>query len=138
MMNSTKRWVTAYLATAVIFLGIDSIWLTLTASQLYRPLLGDMLVEDFNLAPAILFYAIYIAAIVFFAIRPAFRTGFGRTAALHGAALGFCAYATYDLTNQATLKGWPVAITVADLCWGTLLTALAATLGFLLTRRFAG
>ena len=129
-----RNYAIAYLATALVFLGIDSIWLTLTASRLYRPLLGDMLVEGFNLAPAILFYAIYVGGIVYFGIRPAFATGSATTAALNGAVFGFVAYATYDLTNQATLKNWPVQITIADLCWGTVLSGTAATLGFLINR----
>ena len=127
----------AYVATALVFLGIDSIWLTLTASRLYRPLLGDMLVDGFNLTPAVLFYAIYVGGIVYFAVRPALATGSAATATLNGAVLGFVAYATYDLTNQATLKNWPVQITIADLCWGTILSGVAATLGFLIARYFA-
>jgi len=78
-------------------------------------------------------YIIYIAGAVFFAVQPAFQTGSWTTASVYGAAFGFCAYATYDLTNQATLKNWPVAITVADICWGTVLTAIAATAGFLVS-----
>ncbi|WP_421917474.1 DUF2177 family protein [Mesorhizobium sp.] len=127
----------AYVATALVFLGIDSIWLTLTASRLYRPLLGDMLVDGFNPTPAVLFYAIYVGGIVYFAVRPALATGSAATATLNGAVLGFVAYATYDLTNQATLKNWPVQITIADLCWGTILSGVAATLGFLIARYFA-
>lgn len=133
-----KLYGTAYFATAIVFLAIDSVWLTLTASRLYKPLLGDLLMDGFRPAPAILFYLIYIAGIIFFAIQPAFATGRWTTAALYGAAFGFCAYATYDLTNQATLKNWPVAITVADLCWGTALTAIAAALGFVISSRVAG
>lgn len=132
-----KTYAIAYLATALVFLGADSIWLTLTASRLYRPLLGDMLADGFNVAPAVLFYVIYIAGIVYFAIQPAFASGSAMTAALNGALFGFVAYATYDLTNQATLKNWPVQITIADLCWGTVLSATAAALGFLIARHFA-
>lgn len=132
-----KTYGIAYLATAVVFLGIDASWLTLTASRLYRPLLGDILVDGFNLAPAMLFYVIYIAGIVYFAVQPAFGTGSAVTAAMNGAIFGFVAYATYDLTNQATLKNWPVQVTIADLCWGTILTGTAAALGFLIARYFA-
>lgn len=132
-----KTYLTAYLATGLAFLAIDSVWLTVMASRLYRPLLGPMLVDGFVLTPAILFYLIYIFGLVFFAVRPALSAGDWQTATLHGALFGFCAYATYDLTNQATLKGWPVQITVADLIWGTLLSAVAATVGFAVARRFA-
>jgi uncharacterized membrane protein len=126
----------AYVSTALVFLGIDAVWLTFAAQVLYRPLIGDMLLERFNLVPALLFYVVYVAGILVFAISPAFNTGRWTTAALHGAFLGFCAYATYDLTNQATLRNWPVAVTVADLLWGTALTSFAATAGYLTARSF--
>jgi uncharacterized membrane protein len=84
--------------------------------------------------PAALFYLIYVAGIIFFATTPAFSTGKWTTAALNGALYGFFAYATYDLTNQATIRGWPTIITIADIFWGSLLSSIAATVGFLLTR----
>lgn len=128
-----KTYGIAYATTLVVFLAIDALWLTLAAQRLYRPLMGGMLLEGFSLVPAALFYVIYIAGIVVFAITPALSSGRWATAMLHGAFLGFVAYATYDLTNQATLRHWPLAVTIADLCWGTFLTATAATIGFLLT-----
>jgi len=127
----------AYVSTALVFLGMDALWLTLAAQRLYRPLIGDMLLERFNLVPALLFYVVYIIGIVAFAVSPAFSSDRWTTATLNGALLGFVAYATYDLTNQATLRNWPVAVTVVDLCWGTTLTALAATAGYLIARPFA-
>jgi uncharacterized membrane protein len=129
-----KTYGIAYLATGLVFLAIDAVRLTVAAQRLYRPLIGDMLLESFRLLPALLFYLIYIAGIVVFAIAPAMASGRWTTATFYGAFLGFVAYATYDLTNQATLRNWPAAVTVADLCWGTFLTALAATIGFLITR----
>jgi uncharacterized membrane protein len=96
-----------------------------------------MLLERFNLLPALLFYIVYIAGIFIFAASPSFTTDRWTTATLHGALLRFLAYATYDLTNQATLRNWPVAVTVADLCWGTTLTAFAATAGYLAACVFA-
>lgn len=131
-----KTYSIAYIATGLVFLVIDAIWLTVAAQRLYRPLMGDMLVESFRLAPAALFYVIYIAGVVVFAIVPALTSDRWTTAISHGAFLGLFAYATYDLTNQATLKNWPLAVTIADLCWGTFLTAVAATAGFLITRAF--
>jgi uncharacterized membrane protein len=127
----------AYVSTALVFLGIDAVWLTLAAQGLYRPLLGDLLLERFNFVPALLFYAVYVAGIVVFAVASALDTRRWTTATLRGALLGFLAYATYDLTNQATLRNWPVVVTVADLCWGTTLTAFSATAGYLITRAFA-
>ena len=131
-----KTYSIAYIATGLVFLAIDAIWLTIAAQRLYRPLMGDMLVESFRLAPAALYYLIYIAGIVVFAIAPAFANDRWTTATSYGAFLGLFAYATYDLTNQATLKNWPLAVTIADLYWGTFLTAVAATAGFLITRAF--
>lgn len=129
-----KTYGIAYVATGLVFLAIDAIWLTFAAQRLYRPLMGDMLVESFRIVPAMLFYLIYVAGIVVFAVAPAMASGRWTTAASYGAFLGLFAYATYDLTNQATLRNWPVAVTIADLCWGTCLTAFAATIGFLMTR----
>lgn len=131
-----KTYGIAYLATGLVFLAVDAIWLTIAAQRLYRPLMGDMLLENFKLAPALMFYIIYIAGIVVFAISPALATERWTTATGYGALLGFFAYATYDLTNQATLRNWPVPVTIADLCWGTFVTAFAATIGFLITRAF--
>lgn len=129
-----KTYGIAYLATGLVFLAMDTIWLTIMARRVYRPLMGDILLEGFRLAPAVLFYLIYMAGIVFFAIAPALASARWQTATLHGALLGLVAYATYDLTNHATLRNWPVTVTIADLCWGTFLTASAATAGFLITR----
>ena len=133
-----KIVLSAYAATAAAFLAIDAVWLSTMADRLYRPLLGDMLAPSFALAPAVLFYLIYIGGIVFFAILPALEQRRLGKAVLNGAVLGFVAYATYDLTNQATLKNWPVIITVADMIWGTLLTATASALGYAAARRVAG
>lgn len=126
-----------YLATAVIFLGIDTIWLSVAGGLLYRPLLGPLLRDDFDPAAAVLFYVLYIAGLVVFAIAPSIGSG-PRVAALRGGFFGLVAYATYDLTNQATLKGWPVTITIADLIWGTVLSAVAAALGHAVATRLSG
>ena len=132
-----KIYVLSYVATAIVFLACDIVWLALTSSRLYRPLLGDLLLPNFRAAPAVLFYLIYMAGIVFFAITPAVETGRWTSAFGHGAALGFVAYAAYDLTNQATLRSWSTTITVLDLCWGTALTAIAAALGFVIASAIA-
>ena len=124
----------AWFATALVFLGLDAVWLSFSASVLYRPLLGDLLRDDFLLVPAALFYVIYTAGIVAFAISPSLASGRWTAAGLRGLFLGLFGYAVYDLTNQATLRNWPVTITVADLIWGTLLTAVAAIAGFLAAR----
>ena len=127
-------WIIAYIATGVAFLGIDAVWLSFTANRLYRPQIGPLMLEKFSVPPAALFYLIYIGGIVFFAIAPALASGRWTAALVRGALLGFVAYATYDLTNQATLKGWSSTVTVADLCWGTFVTGAAASVGFLALR----
>ncbi|MBV9843012.1 MAG: DUF2177 family protein [Sphingomonadaceae bacterium] len=129
-----KRILIAYVATGVTMAAMDSVWLTLAAPRLYRPLLGDMLLPGFNAAPAVLFYLLYIGGIVGLVVLPALATRSRNAATARGALLGLVAYGTYDLTNQATLKGWSTTVTVADLCWGTFLTAFAATIGYAVTR----
>lgn len=126
----------AYVATGIAFLAIDAIWLTVMADALYRPLLGDKLAPQFHLAPAVIFYLIYVGGMVFFAVMPALEGGGLARAALNGAVLGLVAYATYDLTNHATLRGWPLAVTLADIPWGAFVTAAGASAGFLAANRF--
>ncbi|UTP40217.1 DUF2177 family protein [Phenylobacterium sp. LH3H17] len=125
------KFVIAYFACAGTFAVVDAIWLTMVGPRLYRPALNEVLADAFRLAPAVAFYVIYIGGVLLLAILPAARENAGWTRALlNGALLGFVAYATYDLTNQATLKVWSTRITLADIGWGTLLTACAATAGY--------
>lgn len=135
MERPLKLIVIAYLATLIVLIAIDFVWLSLMADRLYRPVMGDMLLSEFKLAPAVLFYLLYAAGAVFLAVRPALATNSVVTAMLHGAVLGFTAYATYDLTNQATLKNWSPTLTIADIMWGTCLTATAAASALLIARR---
>jgi uncharacterized membrane protein len=123
---SIRHFAIAYASTAVVFLVLDAIWLTVMAERLYRPAMGAIMLERFALAPAVAFYLIYIAGVIVFAVSPAMQTGRWTTALGYGAMLGLMAYATYDLTNQATLKDWSWAVTIADLCWGTFVTAVSA------------
>ena len=134
MSANIKAYPIAYVAAAVVMLGLDSVWLTLTANSLYRPLIGELMLDGFRPAPAIAFYALYLAGIVVFAIRPAFTTGRWTTALVSGALFGLFAYGTYDLTNQATLKIWSTTITLADMAWGSVLSAIAAAAGYLAAR----
>jgi uncharacterized membrane protein len=129
-----KATVVAYVATLVAFLGIDAIWLSLAGGRIYRAVLKDILLEGFSPAPAVAFYLIFAAGLVILAVRPGLEAGSVRVAAGNGALLGFLAYATYDLSNQATLRNWTATLTLTDLAWGTALSAAAATLGFLAAR----
>jgi uncharacterized membrane protein len=124
------RAIGAYAITLVIFFAIDLVWLAVVAKNFYRQHIGHLLSADVNWPAALLFYAIYIGGIVLFAVKPAFEAGGAARALGYGAAFGFVAYATYDLTNQATMKDWPVLVTVVDLAWGTLLTGTVAFLSY--------
>jgi uncharacterized membrane protein len=124
------KWIAAYVGTAVAFAAIDFVWLTNMTDRLYRPVIGPIMAAKPDMVAAVAFYMIYIGGIVFLAIAPALKDGGWTRAALNGAVLGFVAYATYDLTNQATLATWSARLTVIDIAWGTTLTLLAATAGY--------
>jgi uncharacterized membrane protein len=119
-----------FLVVAAAFAVLDSVWLKST-SKFYRRNLGHLLADKPHLGYAVVFYVLYIAGIVFFALRPALDGGSWLTALGYGAALGTFAYATYDLTNAATLKKWPLSIVVVEILWGAALTGLATVVGWL-------
>ncbi len=126
----------AWISTAAVFGAADFIWLSLMTPRLYRPAIGALMAEQPSLPAAAAFYVIYISGLVFFAVSPALeRESLGR-AILHGAALGFVAYATYDLSNQATLKIWDLKLTLIDLAWGTFASALAAGAAYWVAHKF--
>jgi uncharacterized membrane protein len=132
-----KIYVIAYGATLLAFLALDFVWLSRMSHYLYRPVMGDMVLETFRLWPALLFYLGYAAGLVFLAVHPALVAGNWKTALVHGAVAGLMAYGTYDLTNQATLKNWSTLLTLTDLTWGTILSAAAALSGYLAASTFA-
>jgi uncharacterized membrane protein len=132
-----RRLVTEYAATLVVMLALDSVWLSLTVPALYQPRLAEFLRPDPDLVAAILFYLLYAAGAVVFAVGPA-RDRSAIVALGHGAFLGVVAYGTYDLTNQATLRGWPTLITVLDIVWGAFLTGTAAAAASWISGRWAG
>ena len=104
-----------------VFFAMDMVWLGMIARGFYRKHLGYLLRPQANWVAAIIFYFIFIAGIVFFAILPAKQTGSVSRAVLHGILFGFFTYATYDLTNLATVKDWPLIVTFVDLLWGMVL-----------------
>lgn len=118
-------WIVAYVAAALTFGVLDALWLNWAGPNLYRPHIGELLAPGFRPAPAMAFYIAYVAAIVWFAVRPGLEGG-AATAALNGALLGAIAYATYDLTNQATMRIWSTQVTLIDIAWGAFATAAAA------------
>ncbi|GAN00275.1 hypothetical protein U91I_03940 [alpha proteobacterium U9-1i] len=129
-------YVIAWFGTALAFLIADAIWLTQVGPKLYRPLLGEILSERLNLPAAAAFYLIYVSGIAYFAVAPALQAGSLPRALINAALLGIVAYATYDLTNQATLKVWDIRVTLADMAWGAFASALAAGAGYWAATRF--
>jgi uncharacterized membrane protein len=128
------KYVAAYLGAGLTFAAIDFVWLTTMTDRLYKPVLGPIMLDKPDMKAAVAFYLISIAGTVFLAIAPALKEGNWTRAALNGAVLGFVAYATYDLTNQATLAVWQTRLTIIDLIWGTTLTMVSATGGYFAAR----
>lgn len=109
---------------------IDLVWLSFVANKFYKSQIGSLLLEKPNMGAAALFYVIYVVGVVVFVLTPALEKNSWQHAAIYGALFGFVAYATYDLTNLATLKGFTTKLVVVDLIWGAVLTATVATLSY--------
>lgn len=127
-----------YLIATVVFFAIDMLWLGFIARNFYREKLGFILSPEVNWPAAIVFYLIYIAGILFFAVQPAVKENLWQTALINGALLGLLCYATYDLTNMATIARWPLTIVVVDIVWGTVLTGSVAVLTFVIRQKLLG
>jgi uncharacterized membrane protein len=127
------KYALTYLGAGVAFAALDAIYLTLAGQKVYRPTLDYALADKPDLRVAVVFYLVYVLGVVLLAVLPNRDASLGK-AAVTGAILGAFAYATYDLTNQATLKVWATRITVIDICWGTFLTCVGATAGLLAWR----
>ena len=128
------KYVLTYLGTAVVFAGVDFVWLSMLSAKVYRPTLDPVLADKVNLTAALIFYLAYLLGMLVLVIAPAGRAGSLSQAAANGAILGAMAYATYDLTNQATLKVWATSITLADIGWGTFLTGVGCSAGYVVWR----
>lgn len=127
----------AYVSTLIAFFALDMLWLGLIARKFYANQLGSLMADTPNWLVAVVFYAMYIVGIVFFAIRPAIEAEQVLKATLYGALFGFFCYATYDLTNLATLRDWPTKMVFVDILWGIILTGSCATVGAWATLKFA-
>jgi uncharacterized membrane protein len=128
----------AYGSALVVFGLVDAVWLTLMGSRLYRPTLGNILLPNLRPAPAVVFYLLFPLGIVVFAAIPALKSGGIAAAFLLGLLFGAIAYSTYDLTNYATLRNWTLQLTIADIAYGAVSTALAAAAAFMVARTIAG
>jgi len=135
---SFKSSIVLYLLALAVFFAVDMVWLGVVAKGLYRRALGPLLSPKVNWVAAGLFYLLFIGGLLVFAIRPALLQGAPLKALGLGALLGLISYATYDLTNLATLKDWPVIVTVVDLCWGAVLGGVVSWLSAVLGRLLLG
>ena len=127
-------YVKLYVCAFVGFLAIDMVWLTLVARGFYRRQLGFLLSAQPNWWAAISFYLLFVAGLLVFAVVPAMQEGSLRRALLLGGFFGLVTYATYDLTNLATVKNWPLILTLVDMTWGLVLAASVSCLGYLVGR----
>ena len=135
-MNLSFSWLGLrnYLVIFGVFLAIDAVWLMVIAKKLYAKYLGYLMAAKPNLLAALLFYVVFVIGLQAFVVQPALAAGSVKTALISGMLFGLVAYATYDLTNLATVRDWPVLITLVDLAWGTFVSGATATIGYLIIR----
>jgi uncharacterized membrane protein len=131
-------YVIAYVTTLVVFGAIDATWLTFAGPIIYRPALAEILAPNLRLVPALAFYLSYPIGVVVFAVLPGLRAGFASTAFFLALLFGALAYATYDLTNYATLRNWTLQITILDVLYGALASGVAAAAAYALVRATVG
>lgn len=119
----------SYVATAIVFLGLDFFWLT-GSSKFYRSRIGELLLDRPNFIAAAAFYLIYVTGVSYFAVMPAVSSGRWTIALVSGALLGLVAFGTYDMTNMATIKGWSLEVSLVDMAWGVFITTASALAGY--------
>ncbi len=120
----------AYIAATIIFLALDAVWLGFIMKDAFQNGIGHLMAENPNWGVAAGFYIMYVIGIVFFATMPAVKESDWVIAVTYGALFGFFCYATYEMTNLATLKDWPIKTAIADMAWGAFLSSVAATTGY--------
>jgi len=130
-----RDYIKLYIATLIAFFVIDMVWLGLIARTLYRNYLGFLLASTTNWFAVILFYLLFILGILVFVVLPGLKDNSLKATLLRAVLFGLVTYATYDLTNLATVKNWPVLITVIDLAWGTILSVLVSYISFMVGKR---
>lgn len=130
------KWLLAYLAAAGTFIVLDLVWLGYIAQSFYKEQMGQLLADEVNIPAAGAFYAIYLSGVLFFAVRPGIEAESIAHAAFLGALLGFLAYATYDLTSLAVIRGFPARLALVDMVWGAVLTASVACVACWVALRF--
>ena len=133
-----KTSLIVYLITLAVFLPIDLLWLGFVARDFYRDSLGPLMAQPLRMDIGLLFYVIFVVGLVYFGMREAMAANDWRVALMQGALFGFFAYATYDLTNLATLKSYPLSLALADLAWGTVLSGVSAALALAISHAVLG
>jgi uncharacterized membrane protein len=132
------HYIIAYFGAALTFLIIDAVWLGVVAKPFFSKYLGYLLADDIKFSVAAAFYVTYAIGIVVFAIKPALSSGQVTDVIIYGALFGFLAYGTYDFTNLATIRDWPIIVTVVDVAWGTFLTTISALAGYYAVKMIKG
>ncbi len=130
------KWIIAYISAAIAFGALDAMWLRWAGPNLYRPVIGEIMADEFRVGAAAAFYFIYLAGMVWFAIKPGLDSGNVMAAVINGALLGGLCYATYDLTSQAVLKVWATHISIADIAWGAFATGVTSGIATWITLKF--
>ena len=129
-MENIKTFFVAF----AVFLGIDMVWLTAVAPKFYKSQIGHLMADKAKLLPAAIFYILFVAAMVYFVIAPALEHQNLTRLILSAAIFGLVTYATYDLTNMATLRDWTLLVTVVDIAWGTFLSLAVSLITYLIRR----
>jgi uncharacterized membrane protein len=127
----------AYVACLILFGVVDGFWISTMANRLYRPMLGDILLANLRLAPALAFYFLFPVGLLVFAVGPSLRTESWTTAVCYGLIFGAFTYGTYDLTNYATLRNWTLQITIIDISYGAIVAAGASFAGYWAAKTFS-
>lgn len=125
-----------YLLTLPVFFAIDMVWLGLVANKFYQQQIGHLMAKNINWPAALIFYLLFIAGLVIFVITPALSKKDWLVAFGFGALFGLITYATYDLTNLATLKNWPLLVTIIDLIWGMVLSSSVSLIAYFLAQKW--
>jgi uncharacterized membrane protein len=128
--------IVSYILTALVFFAIDLAWLGLVARNMYNRYIGHLMSSQVNWVAAVVFYLAFVVGILVFAVYPSVDKDSLLRAILLGALFGFFTYSTYDLTNLATLKDWPLSITIIDIAWGMVLTCAVSAVGFFIVSAF--
>ena len=129
------QFIKIYLITLPVFFAIDMIWLGFVARNFYREHLGQLLADNVNWTAAIIFYLMFIGGLILFVISPALEKNSWTYALIYGALFGLITYATYDLTNLATLKNWSLTVVIVDMIWGMILSASVSTISYFLSSK---